>query len=135
MKNALLIITLLLSTLAYCQDIPKPYDPCQKLDTNNIKKLLIGTWVDTKDPSHIIVITDDSVEETILIKIGNDTHEDQSFWNYKLIDNLFSNDDVTCYTLREYKAGYDHHVDNAINGIDSHYMLLGSSGKLVFKKH
>jgi hypothetical protein len=134
MKYILFISAFLLSTVAYSQDAPKTFDPCQKLDTNTIKKLLIGTWVDSKDPSHVMVITDDSVEETIVIKMGNDSHKDASFWNYKIIDNLFSTDDVTCYTLRQYKEGYAHNVDNAINAIDSHYLLLGGSGKIVFKR-
>jgi len=134
MKYLLFIVSLFFASIAYSQDAPKPGDPCQKMDTNTIKKLLVGTWVDAKDPTHVMVITDDSVEETIIIKMGNDTHKDVSYWNYKLTDNIFSTDDVTCYTLRQFKAGYDHHVDNAINTVDAHYLLLGASGTTVFKR-
>jgi hypothetical protein len=134
MKYLILTAFLLFAGAGWCQDAPKPADPCQKLDTNMIKKLLIGIWVDTKDPSHTMVITNDSVEETIVIKMGNDSHSDLSYWNYKVTDNIFSTDDVTCYTLSQFKAGYDHHVDNAINSINTHYMLLGASGNVVFKR-
>jgi len=127
---ALLVFTV----IANCCISQKAYDPCQKLDTNTIKKLLIGTWVDMKDTTHIMTITPDSVEETIIINrvLGKDA--DVSNWNYKFQDNFLSTDAVTCYTLREYKAGYAHNVDLNINAVDDHYLLLGASGKSVFKR-
>lgn len=112
----------------------KTYDPCQKMDTNTIKKLILGTWVEVKDTTHLLVVTPDSVEETIVINLGGKQSTNQSFWNYKFTDNLFSTDDVTCYSLREYKEGYDHHVDLSINAIDSHFLLIGASGKTVYKR-
>jgi hypothetical protein len=132
MKYVTTLLALLVMT-AICSG-QKVYDPCQKLDTNTIKKLLIGTWIDMKDTTHIIVITADSVEETIIINrvIGKDA--DVSYWNYKFIDNFLSTDAVTCYTFREYKAGYDHKVDININAIDEHFLLMGASGKSVFKR-
>jgi hypothetical protein len=96
--------------------------------------LLIGTWEDTKDPSHVMVITSDSVEETIIITMGSETHKNESYWNYKIIDNIFSTDEVTCYSLRQYKEGYDHHVDNTINAVDAHYLIFGAGGKTMFKR-
>ena len=137
-KNMKYIVTLfLLVALANTgigQSAPKPSDPCQKLDTNTIKKLIIGTWVEVKDTSHIIVITTDSVEETIIVNLNGKPSANQSFWNYKFTDNIFSTDDITCYSLREYKEGYNHNVDIAINFIDAKYLLMGSSGKTVFKR-
>ena len=132
MKQIIALISFIVIT--NCCISQKVYDPCQKLDTNTIKKLLVGTWVDTRDTTHIMVITTDSVEETIYINrvIGKDA--DISYWNYKFIDNFLSTDAVTCYTLREYKAGYDHHVDLNINAVDDKFLLFGASGKSVFKK-
>jgi hypothetical protein len=129
-----LIAIVLFAIIANTSVSQKVYDPCQKLDTNTIKKLLIGTWVDMKDTTHIMTITSDSVEETIIINrvLGKDA--DVSYWNYKFQDNFLSTDAVTCYTLREYKAGYAHNVDLNINSVDEHYLLLGASGKSVFKK-
>ncbi len=43
----------------------KVYDPCQKLDTNKIKQLILGTWVDMKDTSHVLIFTEDSLTERI----------------------------------------------------------------------
>jgi hypothetical protein len=134
MKHLVALLLLSFASYGYSQDAPKTYNPCQKLDTNTIKQLLIGTWVDTKDPSHIMVITTDSVEETIIVTMGSDTRTNESYWNYQLVDNIFSSDDVTCYSLREYKEGYNHHVDNSINSLDKNYLLFGAAGKIVFKR-
>ena len=135
MKYVVIIFSFILFT-SYCkaQNAPSPVDPCQKLDTNNIKQLLLGIWADVNDTSHTIYFSPDSLVESIKVNMDGKPKSDVSYWSYKLIDNLFSSDAVTCYSLREMKEGYAHHTDVAINTIDSHYMLLGSSGKLVFKK-
>jgi hypothetical protein len=119
---------------AKSQDSPKAYDPCQKLDTNAIKQLIIGTWVDAKDTNHVMVITSDSVEENILIIEGLNKKVNQSYWNYKFTDNMFSSDAVTCYSLLEYHENFKSHTELAINAIDQHYLLLGGSGKKVFRR-
>jgi hypothetical protein len=129
-----LAVLLLISVCAYSQNVPKPADPCQKLDTVTLKNLILGTWVDMQDPTHIMTITTDSVEETISVTMGKDTKQNNSYWNYKITDNLFSTDDATCYSIEEYKDGYSHHVKIAINSVDSHYMLTGGEGNSVFKK-
>lgn len=134
MKHALLIISLFAATHCFAQSVPKPADPCQKLDTNTIKQLLLGTWVDMNDTSHTMYFSEDSLVENIKVSMGSTFKQDVSYWSYKLVDNLFSSDAVTCYSIREIKEGYSHHTDVSINSIDSHYMLLGSSGKNVFKK-
>ena len=135
MKYVVIIISLIAFT-SYCkaQNAPSAVDPCQKLDTNNIKQLLLGTWADINDTSHTIYFSPDSLVESIKVNMEGKPKSDVSYWSYKLIDNLFSSDAVTCYSLREIKEGYAHHTDVAINTIDAHYMLLGSGGKLVFKK-
>ena len=112
----------------------KVYDPCQKLDTNTIKRLIIGTWIDTKDTSHVLIVTEDSLTENILITEGGIKKVNTSYWSYKFTDNIFSSDAVTCYSLYEYKEGYSHHVDYAINAIDEHHMMLGSTGKNIYKR-
>jgi len=132
MKN-LLILTALFAITISCKS-QKVSDPCMKVDTNQIKQLIVGTWVDVKDTNHVMVVTADSVEESILIVEGSVKKWNNSYWNYKFTDNLFSSDDVTCYSLVEYKEGYKNKVNNAINGIDQNYMLLGGSGKMVFKR-
>lgn len=135
MKRALIFsIIILFAIQGKSQNAPKVYDPCQKLDTNKIKQLILGTWVDMKDTSHIMTFTDDSLTERILIVEGAVKKINWSFWSYKFTDNIFGTDDVTCYSLVEYKEGYSHHVDFAINAIDDHYLLLGASGKTAFKK-
>jgi len=128
------IIVFILSLDCRAQKVPSPSDPCQKLDTNNIKQLLLGAWVDVNDTSHTIYFSPDSLVESINVNMDGKPKSDVSYWSYKLIDNLFSSDAVTCYSLREMKEGYAHHTDVAVNGIDAHYMLLGSGGKQVFKK-
>ena len=135
MKYVVVILASLLSA-SYCkaQNAPAPADPCQKLDTNNIKSLLLGTWADVNDTSHTIYFSPDSLVENIKVTMDGKPKSDVSYWSYKLIDNLFSSDAVTCYSLREMKEGYAHHTDVAINSIDAHYLLMGSGGKTVFKK-
>jgi hypothetical protein len=135
MKHALIFsIVVFFAIKGKSQTAPKAYDPCQKLDTNKIKELVLGTWVDMKDTSHIMNFTEDSLTERILIEDGGVKKVNWSFWSYKFTDNIFGSDDVTCYSLVEYKEGYSHHVDFAINSINDSYMLLGASGKTVFKK-
>jgi hypothetical protein len=112
----------------------KVYDPCQTMDTNTIKQLIIGTWVDVKDSNHVIVMTSDSVEETIVIGSGVNKKVNVSYLNYKFTDNVFSSDAVTCYSLVEYLQGYPNHTDFAINSVDAHYLLLGSTGKAIYKR-
>jgi hypothetical protein len=116
------------------QNVLKSTDPCQKLDTNSLKQLILGTWVDVNDTAHTIYFSEDSLVERIKVVMEGKSKSDISYWAYKFIDNLFSTDAVTCYSLREYKDGYSHHTDVAINSIDAHYLLMGSAGKTVFKK-
>jgi hypothetical protein len=132
MKNVLLIFSLALITLT-CKS-QKVYAPCQKLDTNTIKRLIIGTWIDAKDSSHILVVTEDSITENILIMEGGIRKVNTSYWSYSFTDNIFSSDEVTCYSLREFKDGFTHHIDYAINAIDQQYLLLGSTGKNAYKR-
>jgi hypothetical protein len=135
MRLSIFICSLMLLTIkANCQSAPNPADPCLKLDTNKIRQMMQGTWVETGDTNHILTITPDSVEETIIIGSGINKKTNLSYWNYKYTDNIFSSDAVTCYSLVETKEGYTHHQDFAINSIDAHYMLLGASGKKVFKR-
>ncbi len=122
---------LIMGVSGTCQ---KVYDPCQKLDTNTIKKLILGTWVEMADTSHVLVVTEDTLTERILIDEGGVKKINLSYWSYKFTDNMFSSDDVTCYSLFEYKEGYSHHTDFPINAIDVNYMLLGSTGKKVYKR-
>ncbi len=129
-----IIVTLFLCVDCKAQKVPSPSDPCQKLDTNNIKQLLLGTWADVSDTSHTIYFSPDSLVENIKVNMDGKPKSDVSYWSYKLIDNLFSSDAVTCYSLREMKEGYAHHTDVAINSVDAHYLLLGSGGKSVFRK-
>lgn len=129
-----LLVILALAILSFQGFSQKVYDPCQKLDTNSIKRLIIGTWIDTKDTSHVIIITEDSLTENILIMEGGIKKVNTSYWSYKFTDNIFSSDAVTCYSLYEYKEGSTHHIDYAINAIDEQYMLLGSTGKNVYKR-
>lgn len=132
---ACLILFALMAISARCQNAaPDPANPCEKLDTNKIKNLIIGTWVDVKDSTHIITVTYDSVEETVVIQLDGRNSTDQSFWNYSFTDNIFSTDAVTCYSLIEYKPGYETKQKVAINYIDSNYMLMGAEGKTVFKR-
>ncbi len=95
---------------------------------------MLGTWVDIKDSTHIITVTDDSVEETVVIQLDGKNSTDQSFWNYRFTDNIFSTDAVTCYSLVEFKPDFDRKQKVAINYIDSNYMLLGAEGKTVFRR-
>jgi len=132
MRSAFFAIALLAITLQAKSQ--KVYDPCQKLDTNKIKQMIIGTWVDQKDTSHILVVTEDSLTERIYITEGGYRKLNTSYWSYKFTDNIFSSDDVTCYSIHEYKEGFTSHVDNAINAIDENYMLLGSTGKNIYKR-
>ncbi len=135
MKYILFMICILGSAIkANSQNAPKVYDPCEKLDTNTIKQLIIGTWVDMKDTSHVMVITVDSLTESILVLEGSTKKIHTSYWSYKFTDNIFSSDEVTCYSLYEYKAGFAHHIDYAINAIDQNYLLLGAEGKAGFKR-
>ena len=57
-----------------------------------------------------------------------------SYFNYKFTDNMFSSDDVTCYSLVEYLPGTTGHTDFAINSITNEYLLLGATGKMAFKR-
>jgi hypothetical protein len=116
------------------QDSPKVYDPCQKLDTNTIRQLMEGTWVDTKDTSHMLIITDDSLTERIVITEGASKKVNVSYFDYKFTDNMFSSDVVTCYSIVEFMDGNSTHTDFAINSITQDYMLLGATGKMVFKR-
>ncbi len=136
MKNLLFTaIFALVANLSPCQThIPSPAEPCAKLDTDKIKNLMLGTWVDIKDSTHIITVTDDSVEETVVIQLDGKNSTDQSFWNYRFTDNIFSTDAVTCYSLVEFKPDFDRKQKVAINYIDSNYMLLGAEGKTVFRR-
>ncbi|HTA81354.1 MAG TPA: hypothetical protein VK783_00340 [Bacteroidia bacterium] len=121
----------LITTIGFAQ---KAYDPCQKLDTNKIKDLLIGTWVEVGDTAHRLVISPDTLAETVIVTMNGAPSRNQSYWSYKFIDNFLSTDAVTCYSLREYKDGYGKYTDVNINSIDEHFMLLGASGKKVFQK-
>lgn len=135
MKYILIIASLLaFGVRGKSQNTPKVYDPCQAIDTAKMRQLIIGTWVDAKDTTHIMVITPDSVEETIRIVEGNNKKTDVSYWNYKFTDNEFSSDQVTCYSLYEFVGGLSLHTEYAINSIDEHYLLLGASGKMVFRR-
>ncbi|HSY75943.1 MAG TPA: hypothetical protein VK890_03755 [Bacteroidia bacterium] len=134
MKYIIIFALFLSANFCFAQNAPKPVDPCQKLDTNNIKDLLLGTWIDQGDTSHHIYFSPDSLVETIKTMVDGKFKIDISYWSYKFVDNLFSTDAVTCYSLRESKEGYAHHTDVGINYIDAHYMLMGSGGKAVFKK-
>ncbi|MGP8217499.1 MAG: hypothetical protein ACLQQ4_18165 [Bacteroidia bacterium] len=135
--NVVLFFTLyfsLFTFISHAQNAPKPADPCQKLDTNTIKQLILGTWVDMSDTSHTIYFSQDSLVESIKVNMDGKIKSDISYWAYSFIDNLFSSDAVTCYSLREFKEGYGHHTDVAINSVDSQYLLLGATGKTVFRK-
>ncbi len=129
-----LFIFIAIALLSRGVNAQKVYDPCQKLDTNTIKHLIIGTWVDMKDSSHVLVVTEDSLTESILIMQGGFKKINTSYWSYSFTDNIFSSDEVTCYSLREFKDGFTHHIDYAINAIDQQYMLLGSTGKNIYKR-
>jgi hypothetical protein len=132
MKHIVTILAIaLIANIGFAQ---KAYTPCQQLDTNKIKDLLIGTWVQADDTAHTLVITDDTLTENITVMMGNVPTRNVSYWSYKFTDNFLSTDAVTCYSLREYKDGYDKHTDVSINSIDGHYLLLGAEGKKVFKK-
>jgi hypothetical protein len=135
MKYIVCIFSFLLFTnYGKAQNVPKAADPCQKLDTNNLKQLILGTWVDMNDTSHTIYFSEDSLVERIKVVMDGKPKRDISYWGYKFIDNIFSTDAVTCFSLREFKEGYSHHTDVAINSIDAHYLLMGSAGKTAFKK-
>ena len=135
MKYILFLIAFLaVASHVKSQDSPKPADPCQQMDTNKIKQLIIGTWVDAKDTSHVLIITDDSLTEKIVISEGISKKVNVSYFSYKFTDNIFSSDAVTCYSLVEYIPGYPTHTDFAINSISTNYMLLGSTGKMVYKR-
>jgi hypothetical protein len=132
----LFIAALLLafSIKSKCQNSSKIYDPCQQLDTNKIRDMLTGTWVDTRDTSHVLTITDDSLTEKIVIMEGTSKKTNVSYFSYKFTDNIFSSDAVTCYSIVEYIPGYPTHTDFAINSITEDYLLLGSTGKMAFKR-
>lgn len=117
-----------------CQNAPKPLDPCQKLDTNTIKQLLLGTWIDQSDTSHILTITDDTLTEKIVIVEGNVNKLNISYFSYKFTDNIFSTDAITCYSIVEYTEDSPTHTDFAINSITHNYLLLGGAGEKVFKR-
>lgn len=135
MKRILVVLPLILLAIkSNCQEVPKPADPCMKLDTNNIKQLIIGNWVDISDTNHKLVIIFDSIEETASIGEGIHKKVDVSYWNYHFTDNIFGTDVVTCYSLIETKVGYPHPVKYAINSIDANYMLLGAEGKWVYRR-
>jgi hypothetical protein len=135
MKHLAIVFSLFLATnFCFAQDAPKPADPCQKLDTNTIKQLILGTWIDQADTSHHMYFSPDSLVETIKTMMDGKFKIDISYWSYKFVDNLFSTDAVTCYSLRESKEGYARHTDVGINSINAQYMLMGSEGKKVFKK-
>ncbi len=112
----------------------KVSDPCQKLDTNSIKRLIIGTWVEAADTSHYLIFTEDSLTERIMIKEGAVQKVNLSYWSYKFTDNIFSSETVTCYSLYEYKEGYSHHTDFPINGLDEKFLMLGANGKFLYKR-
>ena len=132
MKGILLCsVALLIAVIGKSQ---KVYDPCQKLDTNKIKQLILGTWIDIKDTSHVLTFTEDSLTERILIDNNGVKKINMSYWSYKFTDNIFSSDAVTCYSLYEYKEGYSHHTDFPVNGIDNNFLLLGSTGKNAYKR-
>jgi hypothetical protein len=135
MKQILIFSAILLMTIqCKAQNAPKPSDPCQKLDTNNIKELILGTWVDMSDSNHSLIINEDTLTENILIVEGGTKKVHTSYWSYTFTDNIFSSDAVTCYSIREFKEGYSHHEDVAINSLDAHYMLLGAEGKTIYKR-
>ncbi|HTB32913.1 MAG TPA: hypothetical protein VK808_12870 [Bacteroidia bacterium] len=127
------ILLILVAATFQCKS-QKVFDPCQKLDTNTIKRLMTGTWVDMKDTSHTLVITEDSLTEKILIMEGGVKKVNTSYWSYKFTDNMFSSDAVTCYSLVEYKEGYAHKTEYSINAIDENYFLLGATGKNAYKR-
>lgn len=116
------------------QSAPKVYDPCQQLDTNTIKQLIIGTWVDVNDTSHVLTINEDTLTEKIVIQEGGENNVNISYFSYKFTDNIFSSDSVTCYSIVEYVSGAPGNTDFAINSITHDYLLLGSTGKMVFKR-
>jgi hypothetical protein len=135
MKYSMIFIFFLaISFQAKCQDLPKPADPCQQLDTNKIRDLITGTWVDMKDTNHVLVINEDSLTERIQIGEGMNRKINTSFFSYRFTDNIFSSDAVTCYSIVEYVQGYKTHTNFAINSITKNYLLLGSTGKMVFKR-
>lgn len=135
MKYTLIVIALMAIAIpGKSQSSPKVYEPCQQFDTNTIKQLIIGTWVDTRDTSHVIAITDDSLTEKIIIDDGATKKFNISYFSYKFTDNMFSSDAVTCYSIVEYIDGSSTHTDFAINSITHDYMLLGATGKMVFKR-
>lgn len=125
---------LMFATIAQCQSSFKIYDPCQQLDTNNIRQLLTGTWVDVRDTSHILTITDDSLTEKIVIDEGTGKKVNVSYFSYRFTDNMFSSDAVTCYSIVEYMQGFQTHTDFAINSITHNYLMLGATGKMAFKR-
>lgn len=131
-----LIFAFFLATAApgKSQDSPKPAEPCQQLDTNKIKQLIIGTWVELKDTNHVLVINEDTLTERIQIGDGINKKINTSYFSYKFTDNIFSSDAVTCYSIVEYVQGFKTHTDFAINSVTQNYLLLGSTGKMVFKR-
>jgi hypothetical protein len=135
MKYSMIFIFFLaISFQAKSQDSPKPADPCQQLDTNKIKQLIIGTWVDIKDTTHVLIINEDTLTERIQIKDAVDKKINTSYFSYKFTDNIFSSDAVTCYSIVEYMPGFKTHTDFAINSVTQNYLLLGSTGKMAFKR-
>lgn len=132
MKHILILFCLALTTNICIAQTPA--DPCKKLDTNNLRTALTGTWVEVTDTSHKLIFTPDTLTEVIVVTLGNKPSYNTSYWNYKFIDNFLSTDALTCWSLREYKDDYNSHTDVNINSIDGQYLLLGASGKKVFKK-
>ena len=131
-KFIVIAASVLLTTACAAQT---PASPCMKADTNQIKQLLVGTWIDVKDTAHKLIITPDTLTEVIIMKMDNGVFKyNTSYWSYKFIDNFASTDAVTCYTMREVKDGYNGHVDVPINYVDAHYLLTGTTGKNVYKR-
>lgn len=135
MKYTLILFFFLaFATYSKGQDMPKIYDPCQQFDTNAIRGLMTGTWIDSHDTSHLLIITDDSLTEKIVIMEGANKKVNVSYFSYKFTDNMFSSDAVTCYSLVEYMDGYPTHTTFAINSITPNYLLLGATGKMIYKR-
>lgn len=134
-----ILIFILIIFVAYHskgQTLPKVYDPCQKLDTNTLKKIILGVWVEVKDTTHVLDISFDTLWETLSVKFNGlaDKKTNRSWWFYSFTENFMSTDEVTCYSLREYRPNSPSHLDYAINALGDSYLLLGISGKTVYRR-
>jgi hypothetical protein len=134
MKYILSIIIIALSSGTGFAQSPKIYDPCEKLDTNKLRDMLTGTWVDPMDTAHKLVITPDTLDEIIYVDINGIQVRNQSYFSYRFIDNFLSTDALTCYSIREFKEDINHHTDLNLNSVDDHYLLVGASGRKEFVK-